>query len=84
MVGTPQTVNYERAGPPPSLSSYPLCPPQCPVEEVFNEYVGRREPGREGVLQSKNYYYILQMGEVKLSEGKPIGQGQTGHDAELG
>lgn len=51
---------------------------------MLNEYVGRREPRRQGVLQSNNYYYILQMGEVTLSEGKPIGQGQTGRDAELG
>lgn len=42
------------------------------------------EPGREAVLQSKNYYYILETGKVKPSKGKPIGQGQTDSAAELG
>lgn len=35
----------------------PWCLAQCLLR--VNEYVGRREPGREGVFQSKNYYSIL-------------------------
>lgn len=53
-----------------------LVPGPVPVED--------REPGREGVLQSKNYYSILNMGKVNSGRGSQLARVRQGVTAEVG